>query len=49
MNKKPKNTSRELSDILAYVEQLDQADIVKVPQGSKTRITDSENVFVLMK
>lgn len=35
--------SRELSAILAYVEQLDQADISKVSQ--ETRITDSENVF----
>lgn len=35
--------SRELSDILAYVEQLDQADISKINQ--ETRITDSENVF----
>ena len=35
--------SRELSDILAYVEQLNQADISKVNQ--ETRITDLENVF----
>ncbi len=35
--------SRELSDILAYVEQLNQADISKVSQ--ETRITDLENVF----
>ncbi len=35
--------SRELSAILAYVEQLDQADISKISQ--ETRITDSENVF----
>ena len=35
--------SRELSDILAYAEQLNQADISKVSQ--ETRITDLENVF----
>lgn len=35
--------SRELSDILAYVEQLNQADISKVSQ--ETRITDLENIF----
>ncbi len=35
--------SRELSAILTYVEQLDEADISQV--SKETRISDSENVF----
>lgn len=35
--------SRELSAILAYIEQLDQADISLVSQ--ETRISDSQNIF----
>ncbi len=35
--------SRELSAVLAYIEQLDQADISQISQ--ETRVSASENVF----